>query len=32
MILGTTTGAVDAPYEAERRFWDARVQAGSAPA
>jgi para-nitrobenzyl esterase len=32
MLLGTTTGSVDAPNEAERRFWDARVQAGSAPA
>ena len=32
MLLGTTTGSVDAPNEAERRFWDVRVRAGSAPA
>ena len=28
MLLGTTCGPVDAPYEAERRFWADRVQAG----
>ena len=32
LLLGTTTGSGDAPNEAERRFWDARVQASSAPA
>lgn len=32
MLLGPTTGSMDAPNEAERCFWDARVQAGSAPA
>jgi para-nitrobenzyl esterase len=29
MLLGTSCGAVNAPFEAERRLWDARVAAGS---
>jgi para-nitrobenzyl esterase len=32
MLLGATCAAVDAPFEAERRLWDARVHAVSAPA
>jgi para-nitrobenzyl esterase len=32
MLLNATCGSVDAPFEAERRLWDARVPAGSAPA
>jgi para-nitrobenzyl esterase len=32
MLLGLTCGPVEAPFEAERRIWDARVQAGSVPA
>jgi hypothetical protein len=30
MLFGTTSGPVDAPYEAERRFWADHV-AASAP-
>jgi para-nitrobenzyl esterase len=32
MLLGPSCGPVEAPFEAERRLWDARVPAGSAPA
>ena len=32
MLLGPTCGPVDAPFEAERRLWDARVPAASASA
>jgi para-nitrobenzyl esterase len=31
MLLGPSCGPVDAPFEAERRLWDARVPASSAP-
>jgi len=31
-IWGPKCGAVEAPFEAERRIWDARVQAGSVSA
>ena len=30
MVLGTTSGPVDAPYEAERRFWETRQSPVSA--
>ena len=29
MLLGATCGSVNAPFEAERRLWDARVTDGS---
>jgi hypothetical protein len=32
MRLGPTCGPIEAPFEAERRLWDARAPAGSAPA
>jgi para-nitrobenzyl esterase len=32
MLLGAACGSVKAPFEAERRLWDTRVPAGSAPA
>jgi carboxylesterase type B len=31
MLLGPTCGSVDAPFEGERRLWDARVPTGSTP-
>jgi para-nitrobenzyl esterase len=32
MLFGPTCSPVEAPFESERRIWDARVQAGSVPA
>jgi len=31
MLLGPTCGPIKAPFEAERRFWEARVPAGTTP-
>jgi para-nitrobenzyl esterase len=32
MLLGPTCGPIEAPFEPERRLWDARVPADSTPA